>query len=95
LKLVMRNSIDQGDEVTAGATKKTLLTGERAMPVPDPGLNGKENTAPRTAVVRRPRPRPSIVAEPARPAAAQEQAAPPRPSIEVIKGTKKENVDFP
>ena len=95
LQLVMRNSIDQGDEVTAGATKKTLLTGERAIPVPDPGLNGKENATPRTAVVRRPRPRQSIAAEPAARPAAQEQAAPPRPSIEVIKGTKKENVDFP
>src|ERR1043166_7930694 len=31
LQLVMRNSIDQGDEVTKGATKKTLLDGERAM----------------------------------------------------------------
>jgi pilus assembly protein CpaB len=94
LQLVMRNSIDQGDEVTAGATKKTLLTGERALPVPDPGLNGKENSAPRTASVRRPRPRPAIAAEPAARPIAQE-AAPPRPSIEVIKGTKKENVDFP
>jgi pilus assembly protein CpaB len=93
LQLVMRNSIDQGDEVTAGATKKTLLTGERAIPVPDPGLNGKENSAPRTAVARRPRPRPSIAAEPARPVV--QEVAPPRPSIEVIKGTKKENVDFP
>src|SRR5687767_965390 len=93
LQLVMRNSIDQGDEVTAGATKKTLLSGERAVPVPDPGLNGKDNPAPRTAAVRRPRPRASIVAEPVRPATTA--PAPPRPSIEVIKGTKKENVDFP
>ena len=95
LQLVMRNSIDQGDEVTAGATKKTLLTGERATPVPEPGLNGKDTQAPRTAAVRRPRPRQSIVAEPAARPATQEPPAPPRPSIEVIKGTKKENVDFP
>jgi pilus assembly protein CpaB len=37
LQLVMRNSIDQGDEQTMGVNKHTLLTGERAAPVPDPG----------------------------------------------------------
>lgn len=91
LQLVMRNSIDQGDEVTAGATKKSLLTGDRALPVPEPGLTGKETQ--RTTVVRRPRPRATITAEPA----AKQAPAPTveRPSIEVIKGTKKENVDFP
>ncbi len=94
LQLVMRNSIDQGDEVTAGATKQSLLTGDRAVPVPEPGLNGKDNPTPRTAAVRRPRPRASIVAEPA-PRQAAPAPAPARPSIEVIKGTKKENVDFP
>lgn len=90
LQLVMRNSIDQGDEVTAGATKKSLLTGDRALPVPEPGLTGKESQ--RTVVVRRPRPRPTIAAEPV---VKQAAPAPERPSIEVIKGTKKENVDFP
>src|SRR6185436_20004142 len=36
LQLVMRNSVDQEDEQTPGANKRTLLTGERAMPLPDP-----------------------------------------------------------
>ena len=94
LQLVMRNSIDQGDEVTTGATKKDLLSGERATPVPEPGLNGKDAPVQRTAVARRPRPRTTIAAEPAaRPVTPA--PAPERPSIEVIKGTKKENVDFP
>jgi pilus assembly protein CpaB len=91
LQLVMRNSIDQGDEVTAGATKRTLLSGERALPVPEPGLNGKD--APRATAVRRPRPRPAVAAEPARTTTAA--PAPERPSVEVIEGSKKKNVDFP
>ncbi len=92
LQLVMRNSIDQGDEVTPGANKRSLLSGERAMPLPDPGVARKETTTtPRTTTVRRVRPRPEPVAtnpKPAPPPAA-------RPSIEVIEGAKKRNVDFP
>ena len=92
LQLVMRNSIDQGDEVTPGANKSTLLLGERAAPIPEPGNAKKETTAtPRTTTVRRVRPRPvEAVANP-------KPAPPPveRPSIEVIEGAKKRNVDFP
>src|SRR5215813_13099704 len=47
LQLVMRNSIDQNDEVTSGATKKTLLDGERALPLPDAGPTKEVKTAPR------------------------------------------------
>lgn len=92
LQLVMRNSIDQGDEVTAGANKRTLLTGERATPIPEPGIAKRETTTtPRTTTVRRVRPRPEPVATNPKP------APPPveRPSIEVIEGAKKRNVDFP
>jgi pilus assembly protein CpaB len=93
LQLVMRNSIDQGDEVTPGANKRSLLSGERAMPVPEPGYGKSETTTtPRTTTVRRVRPRPVETAvknpTPATP-------PPPRPSIEVIEGAKKRNVDFP
>jgi len=95
LQLVMRNSIDQGDEVTPGANKKSLLSGERALPIPEPGLGGKEAPAPRaTAAKRAPRPRPVATSE-AVTKAAPAPAAPPRPSIEVIEGSKKKNVDFP
>ena len=92
LQLVMRNSIDQGDEVTPGANKRTLLSGERALPVPDPGVGKKETTTtPRTTTVRRIRPRPEAAVSTPKP------APPPveRPSIEVIEGAKKRNVDFP
>ncbi|HKY41713.1 MAG TPA: Flp pilus assembly protein CpaB [Pyrinomonadaceae bacterium] len=93
LQLVMRNSIDQGDEVTTGASKADLLRGERATPVPDAGIGKKETTTtPRTTTVRRVRPRPveTTVSNP-------KPAPPPveRPSIEVIEGAKKRNVDFP
>jgi pilus assembly protein CpaB len=94
LQLVMRNSIDQGDEITPGANKKSLLTGERALPLPEPGY-GKDApaAAPRTTAKHAPRPRPAasteaVVKAPAAP-------APERPSVEVIEGSKKRNVDFP
>ncbi len=91
LQLVMRNSVDQADEATPGANKSTLLSGERALPVPEPGLGQKENKpAPSTA--RRSRPRtPSVVNAALRIA----PPPPPRPSIEVIEGAKKRSVDFP
>ncbi len=37
LQLVMRNSIDQGDEQTKGVNKRGLLGGDRAVPAPEPG----------------------------------------------------------
>jgi pilus assembly protein CpaB len=92
LQLVMRNSVDQGDEATPGANKSSLLSGERAMPVPEPGLGSKEvKTAP--VVVRRARPRP-VAAAPA-PKVSTATPPPPRPSVEVIEGAKKRSVDFP
>jgi pilus assembly protein CpaB len=91
LQLVMRNSIDQGDEVTSGATKKSLLSGERAQPVPEPGLGKDANPAPRTAPPRaHPRPVANETVKVSTPA-----PAPPRPSIEVIEGSKKKSVEFP
>jgi pilus assembly protein CpaB len=93
LQLVMRNSVDQADEQTSGANKRTLLSGERATLVPDPGINGA-NTAPKAAPSspRRVAPRP-VVKETA-PKATQPPPA-PRPTVEVIKGGKKEIQDFP
>ncbi len=94
LQLVMRNSVDQSDEVTPGANKTTLLAGEKALPVPEPGLGPKNGEKPRTAVARRPKPRPASTSSNA--AAATPQPPPvQRPSIEVIEGAKKKNVDFP
>jgi pilus assembly protein CpaB len=92
LQLVMRNSVDQGDEVTPGANKSSLLSGERALPVPEPGLGSKDRKPEAAHVARRSRPRlpvtntaPKVTTPP----------APPRPSVEVIEGSKKRSVDFP
>lgn len=91
LQLVMRNSIDQGDEVTTGANKRSLLLGERAAQLPEPGNVKTTTTTARTTTVRRVRPRPVEAVNNPKP------APPPveRPSIEVIEGAKKRNVDFP
>jgi pilus assembly protein CpaB len=94
LQLVMRNSIDQGDEVTPGANKSSLLAGERAQPVPEPGLGPKQNKSTTYTALRRSRPRtPSVISASLRTNA--NPPAPPRPSIEVIEGAKKRSVDFP
>ncbi|HYE64477.1 MAG TPA: Flp pilus assembly protein CpaB [Pyrinomonadaceae bacterium] len=92
LQLVMRNSIDQGDEQTTGVNKRSLLTGERAMPAPEPGALKSEqpkvetNTAP-----RRPRARTESMSV----APASAPATPPRPTVEMIEGGKKRSIEFP
>ena len=98
LQLVMRNSVDQGDEQTQGVDKRRLLGGEHAAPVPDPGSLKSEQPKPAPApvaryerprfepVVREPRPTPQVQPTP---------APTPRASVEVIEGSKKRNVDFP
>jgi pilus assembly protein CpaB len=91
LQLVMRNSVDQGDEVTPGANKKSLLSGERAQQVPEPGISSKSTTF---AGVRRYRPRTPRTVNSALKTNVL-APAPPRPSIEVIEGAKKKSVDFP
>jgi pilus assembly protein CpaB len=90
LQLVMRNAVDQNDELTPGANKASLLSGERALQVPEPGLGAK--TA-KPAPVRRSRPRPAITTASLK--IENPPIAPPRPSVEVIEGAKKRNVDFP
>jgi pilus assembly protein CpaB len=94
LQLVMRNSVDQADEQTSGANKRTLLNGERATLVPDAGIGS--NSAPKAAPTssRRFAPRP-VPKETAAPKASTQPPPAPRPTIEVIKGAKKEIQDFP
>src|SRR6185436_5421675 len=89
LQLVMRNSIDQGDEETKGVNKRTLLGGDRAVPAPEPGSLKSEQ--PKQEV----RPRPVQRRASAEPEAKPAAPAPPRASVEVIEGTKKRNVEFP
>lgn len=99
LRLVMRNAIDQGDHQTEGADKNTLLTGERAVPAPEPGaLKSEQKAAPPAPAprpvyhqARRPAPR----AEPQPAASAPAPPPPPRPSVEMIQGTKRSTVEFP
>jgi pilus assembly protein CpaB len=89
LQLVMRNSIDQGDEETKGVNKQTLLGGDRATPIPDPGSLKSEQPK----VESKPRPvQRKVNTEPETKPAAQPT---PRTSVEVIEGGKKRNVDFP
>jgi pilus assembly protein CpaB len=104
LRLVLRNTVDQGDEQTPGVDKRTLLEGDRAQPAPEPGsLKSEQPTpvpaAPAPVMHRRARheARPRA-ATPAPVAPAAEQPAPPeppRPRIEMIQGAKKSTVEFP
>src|SRR6185369_15935313 len=80
LQLVMRNSVDQADEQTNGANKRSLLTGERAMIAPDPGTSSTAKAAP-SSPTRRSAPR--AVKEYSNPAPAKVSAPPPvaRPTV--------------
>jgi pilus assembly protein CpaB len=90
LQLVMRNSIDQGDEQTKGVNKRELLDGDRAMPAPDPGsLKSEQPKSEPKPVIRRTRAQAEV-----KPASAPAPQA-PRASVEMIEGAKKRSVDFP
>ncbi len=99
LRLVMRNSVDQGDEQTPGANKRSLLTGEHAAPAPEPGTLKSEQKplapAPAPVMHRRPRAEAKPRAEAPAPVQASAPAPPPRPSVEMINGAKKSTVEFP
>jgi pilus assembly protein CpaB len=95
LQLVMRNSIDQGDEQTLGVNKHTLLTGERAAPVPDPGALKSEQPPKPAPAPRRTRDMSVPPPQPAPATAAPAKPPPPRSTVEMIEGAKKRNVDFP
>ena len=90
LQLVMRNSIDQGDEKTPGINKRGLLGGERAVPAPEPGSLKSERSEPKPAP-RRARVQGVASSTPLTPPVAQA----PRASVEMIEGGKKRSVDFP
>ena len=91
LQLVMRNGIDQGDAQTPGVNKRSLLSGEHAMPAPSPGALKSEQTQP----VPQPRRMRPVVAAPAPAMSAPTAPPPPRSSVEMIEGSKKRSVDFP
>ena len=100
LRLVMRNSIDQGDEQTEGVDKNKLLTGEPATPAPEPGALKSEQPRPQAPAAPAPARRQRAQSRPAEApqapqAAAPAAPAPPRPSVEMIQGVKKSTVEFP
>jgi pilus assembly protein CpaB len=90
LQLVMRNSIDQGDEQTSGINKRKLLGGEQAKPQPEPGSLKSEQSNPNPKPARR-----RVHTEPIPVPQALPVPAPPRASVEMIEGAKKRSVDFP
>ncbi len=87
LQLMMRNSVDQGDEQTKGVNKRDLLGGDHARPAPEPGSLKSEQPKVEAKPARRASAKPVAVAAPAPQA--------PRTSVEVIEGSKKRSVDFP
>ncbi|MGH9854753.1 MAG: Flp pilus assembly protein CpaB [Blastocatellia bacterium] len=96
LRLALRNSIDQGDEQTLGANKRTLLTGERALPVPQSGASKSDQPKPspprrQSARVSRPPVTDKLIL----PVSPTPPPAPPRVSVEIFEGVKKRTVDFP
>lgn len=88
LQLVMRNQIDQGDEQTKGVNKRELITGERAIPAPEPGSLKSEQPK------QDPKPRRVRVQSEPKPAAPAPEAK-PRTQVEMIEGAKKRSVEFP
>jgi pilus assembly protein CpaB len=99
LQLVMRNSIDQGDTQTTGVNKRSLLTGESAMPVPEAGSLKSEQpkpVAPTTAPMPRRMRSSSMPSEESKNTAnASSTPQPPRNTVEMIEGSKRRTVDFP
>jgi pilus assembly protein CpaB len=85
LQLVMRNAVDQQDQQTPGANKRSLLSGEIATPVPD--MSSGDQVKP--AIRRTPRRAPQAVKT------ISEPKSQPRPEIEVFVGTKRTTVEFP
>jgi pilus assembly protein CpaB len=97
LQLALRNSIDDDDEQTLGANRRTLLTGEQALPVAEAGSLKSERPKP-TPAPRRQSLRvnlPLINDKVITPAAPSPTPRAPRVSVEVFEGTKKRNVEFP
>ena len=89
LQLVMRSQIDQGDEQTPGVNKRQLLSGDKAVPAPEPGSLKSEQ--PKTE--SKPARRVSVAPKPAATAPAPQPT--PRASVEMIEGAKKRSVEFP
>ena len=101
LRLSLRNSTDQGDELTRGASKSTILNGDRAIPIQPPATAQNESAPVRRVVAAMPAPinrtwtPPRIDPQPVTAKLAPQEAPTPRASIEVIEGGKRRTVVFP
>lgn len=96
LRLALRNIIDDNDERTFGANKRSLLTGEAAQPIPDLASQKVAEPQPPRPRVRRAPPLMMTVGDRlGLPSAVPTPAPTPRASIEVFEGTKKRTVNFP
>jgi pilus assembly protein CpaB len=97
LRLALRNSIDQGDQQTQGANKNTLLSGMRALPLPNSTpSNQQRETERRQAAGNAIRPIIASIGDKAVPVAPSPTPTPtPRASVEVYEGQKKRAIDFP
>jgi pilus assembly protein CpaB len=94
LRLALRNSTDQGDQPTPGANKRTLLTGESAMPVPDLTVPVSERL--RVQPIRRPKAAAMVsLVEKMNPAPPPAPTPVPRVMVEVFEAGKKRTVEFP
>ncbi|HKX27755.1 MAG TPA: Flp pilus assembly protein CpaB [Blastocatellia bacterium] len=99
LQLVMRNSVDKEDVPTVGTNKRSLLVNERLVLPPE--SNGSQAAAPTPKPVAKRR-TPILLKvtapEAGDPKAAkteQPQPTPPRNSVEVIQGMKRQTIDLP
>ncbi len=94
LRLALRNSTDQGDQPTPGANKRTLLTGESAMPIPD--LTTPASERPRVQPSRRPKTTAMVsLIEKMNPPPPPAPTPVPRVMVEVFEAGKKRTVEFP
>ncbi len=100
LQLMMRNYGDQSDSSTNGVNKRSLLTGD-PLTIPPSTPTRTEQTKPEQPTTATPpvsRPRPIVPRMPRAERPVTTTTAPPapsRPSVELIQGAKKSNVDFP
>jgi len=85
LQLVMRNAVDQDNEKTPGANKRSLLNGEVATQVPDSMLADQ----PKPTLRRAPRRVSRVIKN------VSEFNTHSRPEIEIFMGTKRTTVEFP
>lgn len=99
LQLVMRNSIDKEDVQTAGTDKNRLLVNTPMVLAPEPSATPEASAQPaaKPAATRRRAVSPAKVSttEASGPKTEKPQPTPPRNSVEVFQGMKRQTIDLP